>query len=134
LIGELSGIKAMSRNDVKQLCEPVIGIPIATGTIQKVVDRTSTALLPAYERIGRIARRFWYNYIGETSWFKKNDLTGCGPWSTNGWPSIASTRTDPRRPSKNWSGIGTAFWSATVAYFFRSLIISLATASDEAGF
>ncbi len=65
---------------------------------------------------------------------RKMICTGCGPWSTNGWPCIASTRTDPRRPSKNWSGIGTAFWSATVAYFFRSLIISLATASDEAGF
>jgi len=61
LIGELSGIKAMSRNDVKQLCESVLGIPIATGTIQKIVDRTSNALLPVYDRIGRIARRFWCN-------------------------------------------------------------------------
>jgi transposase len=114
LIGEFSGIKAMSRNDVKQLCESVLGIPIATGTIQKIVDRTSNALLPVYEHIGRIARRFWCNYIDETSWFKKTICTGCGPWSTNGWHFIASTRTDPRRPSKNWSGIGTASWSVTV--------------------
>lgn len=28
IIGELSGIKAMSRNDVKQLCESVLQIPI----------------------------------------------------------------------------------------------------------
>jgi transposase len=55
LIEELSGIKAMSSNDVKQLCESVLGIPIATGTIQKIVDRTSNALLPVYEHIGRIA-------------------------------------------------------------------------------
>ena len=60
-IGELSGIKAMSRNDVKQLCESVLGIGIATGTIQKLVDRTSNALWPVYDRIGRIARRFWCN-------------------------------------------------------------------------
>ncbi len=29
-IGELSGIKGMSRNDVKQLCESVLQVPIAT--------------------------------------------------------------------------------------------------------
>ena len=28
-IGELSGIKGMSRNDVKQLCDSVLGVPIA---------------------------------------------------------------------------------------------------------
>jgi transposase len=39
-IGELSGIKAMSRMDVKQFCESVLGISIAAGTIQKIVDRT----------------------------------------------------------------------------------------------
>ena len=39
----------------------VLGIPIATGTIQKIVDRTSNALWPVYDRIGRIARRFWCN-------------------------------------------------------------------------
>jgi transposase len=73
-IGELSGIKGMSRNDVKQLCESVLDIPIATGTIQKIVDRTSEAIFPVYEHIGQIARSFWCNYIDETSWFKENDL------------------------------------------------------------
>ena len=74
LVGELSGIKAMSRNDVSQLCESVLGVSIATGTIQKMVDRSSEALFPIYTRIGQIARSFWCNYIDETSWFKENDL------------------------------------------------------------
>jgi hypothetical protein len=59
LIGELSGIKSMSRNDVKQLWESVLGIPIATGIIEKIVDRNSNALLSVYEHIGRVARLFW---------------------------------------------------------------------------
>lgn len=73
-IAELSGIKAMSRNDVKQLCESVLAIPIATGTIQKIVDRASKAILPAYETIGDIARSQPCNYIDETSWFHQNAL------------------------------------------------------------
>jgi transposase len=66
-VGELSGIKGMSRNDVKQLCESVLQIPIATGTIQKLIDRTAEAILPVYEQIGQVARNFWCNCIDETS-------------------------------------------------------------------
>ena len=109
LIGELSGIKAMSRNDVKQLCESVLGIPIATGTIQKIVDRTSNALLPVYEHIGRIARRFWCNYIDETSWFKQNDLHWL--WAMVN-ERVAFYRIDPHRSKeafeklvRDWDGI-----------------------------
>jgi transposase len=74
LIAELSGIKAMSRNDVKHLCESVLGLPIATGTIQKVVDRASKAIAPVYESIGNVARSSLCNYIDETSWFNQNAL------------------------------------------------------------
>ena len=108
-IGELSGIKAMSRNDVKQLCESVLGIGIATGTIQKLVDRTSNALLPVYDRIGRIARRFWCNYIDETSWFKENDLHWL--WAMVN-ERVAFYRIDPHRSKeafeklvRDWDGI-----------------------------
>ena len=73
-IGELSGLKAMSGSDVQQLCQSVLDIPIAIGTIQRIVDRTSDALLPVYEHIGQIVRRFWCNYIDETSRFKNHDL------------------------------------------------------------
>ena len=108
-IGELSGIKGMSRNDVKQLCESVLDIPIATGTIQKIVDRTSNALLPVYERIGQIARRFWCNYIDETSWFKQNDLHWL--WAMVN-ERVAFYRIDPHRSKEafenliqDWNGI-----------------------------
>jgi transposase len=109
LVGELSGIKAMSRNDVKQLCESVLGIGIATGTIQKLVDRTSNALLPVYDHIGRIARRFWCNYIDETSWFKENDLHWL--WAMVN-ERVAFYRIDPHRSKeafeklvRDWDGI-----------------------------
>jgi transposase len=108
-IGELSGIKAMSRNDVKQLCESVLGVSIATGTIQKIVDRTSEALFPIYTRIGQIARSFWCNYIDETSWFKENDLHWL--WAMLN-ERVAFYRIDPHRSKeafeqlvKDWEGI-----------------------------
>ena len=74
LIAELSGIKAMSRNDVKHICESVLRMPIATGTIQKIVDRASEAITPAYKAIGDVARSSLCNYIDETSWFNQNGL------------------------------------------------------------
>lgn len=109
LVGELSGIKAMSRNDVKQLCESVLGVSIATGTIQKMVDRTSEALFPIYTRIGQIARSFWCNYIDETSWFKENDLHWL--WAMVN-ERVAFYRIDPHRSKDafeqlvtDWEGI-----------------------------
>jgi transposase len=109
LIGELSGIKAMSRNDVKQLCESVLSIPIATGTIQKIVDRNSEALFPVYEFIGQTARSSWCNYIDETSWFKENDLQWL--WAMVN-EQVAFYRIDPHRSKQafeqliqDWQGI-----------------------------
>jgi len=108
-IGELSGIKAMSRNDVKQLCESVLQVPIATGTIQKIVDRTSEALFPVYAQIGQIARSFWCNYIDETSWFRENDLHWL--WAMVN-ERVAFYRIDPHRSKaafemlvQEWEGI-----------------------------
>jgi transposase len=109
LIGELSGNKAMSRNDVKQLCASVLGVSIATGTIQKIIDRTSEALCPVYAHIGRIARGFWCNYIDETSWFKENDLHWL--WAMVN-EQVAFYRIDPHRSKEafeqliqDWQGI-----------------------------
>jgi len=108
-IGELSGIKAMSRSDVQQLCQSVLGIPIAVGTIQRLVDRTSMALSPVYEHIGRIARRFRCNYIDETSWFKQHDLHWL--WAMVN-ERVAFYRIDPHRSKEafenlvqDWDGI-----------------------------
>jgi transposase len=108
-VGELSGIKAMSRNDVKQLCESVLEIPIATGTIQKLVDRASESLLPLYEQIGQIARASSCNYIDETSWFKEHNLHWLWAMVND---RVAFYRIDPHRSKeafnqliKNWNGI-----------------------------
>ena len=108
-VAELSGIKAMSRNDVKQLCESVLGIPIATGTIQKIVDRASNAILPAYEAIGNAARSSSCNYIDETSWFLENKLQWLWAMAND---KVAFYRIDPHRSKEafekliqNWEGI-----------------------------
>jgi hypothetical protein len=100
---------AMSRNDVKQRCKSVLGVPIATGTIQKLIDRASAALFPVYAHIGRIARRFWCNYIDETSWFQKNDLHLL--WAMVN-ERVAFYRIDPHRSKEafeqlvqDWDGI-----------------------------
>ena len=52
-VGKLSAIKAMNRNDVKQLVESVLQIPISTGAIQKLVERNPDTILQVYEQIGR---------------------------------------------------------------------------------
>jgi transposase len=108
-VGELSGIKAMSRNDVKQLVESVLQIPISTGAIQKLVDRNSEAILPVYEQIGRFARDFWCNYIDETSWFWKNNLHWLWVMAND---QVAFYRIDPHRNKEafeklvqDWEGI-----------------------------
>lgn len=108
-IAELSGIKAMSRNDLKHLCESVLGIPIATGTIQKIIDRASEALLPVYETIGDIARSNSCNYIDETPWYKENLLQWL--WAMVN-TRVAFYRIDSHRSKKafealiqDWQGI-----------------------------
>ena len=109
LVAELSGIKAMSRLDVKGFCESVLGIPISTGTIQKIIDRVSDAIAPSYVRIGQIARSSRCNYIDETSWFNENDLQWL--WAMVN-ENVAYYRIDPNRSKKaferlieNWKGI-----------------------------
>lgn len=108
-IAELSGIKAMSRINVQQLVQSVLNIPISTGTIQKIIDRTSEAIKSTYERIGQVARSSECNFIDETSWFKKHDLQ----WL---WVMVnmvvAFFRIDPHRSKQafleliaDWNGI-----------------------------
>ena len=108
-IAELSGIKAMSRYNVNSLCESVLAIPISTGAIQKVIDRSSLAIEPAYQRIGQIARSAECNYIDETSWFKDNDLQWL--WAMVN-ERVAFYRVDPNRSKRafedliaDWQGI-----------------------------
>ena len=109
LVAELSGIKAMSRNDVKKLCHSVLGLRLATGTIQKIVDRASEAIAPAWWRIGRIARSAECNYIDETSWFKDNRLQWLWAMVSD---RVAFYRLDPNRSKQaferlieDWRGV-----------------------------
>lgn len=74
LIAELSGIEGSSRSTVQSFCQSVLGFSISTGAIQNVIDRASTALKPAYDRIGRVARTQPVNHIDETSWHQAGDL------------------------------------------------------------
>lgn len=108
-IAEMSGIKKMSRNDVKQLCGSAFGISIATGTIQKIIDRASMSLCPAYDHIGEIARSHWCNYIDETSWFTEHDLQWL--WAMVN-ERVAYYRIDPHRSKeafeqliRDWRGV-----------------------------
>ena len=101
-IAELSGIKAMSRADVQSLCASVLRLPIATGTIQNIIDRASTALIPPYQKIADAARSAAVNYIDETSWFKENGLH----WL---WAMVndraAFYRIDPHRSKEAFQGL-----------------------------
>jgi len=74
LIAEMSGIQGSSRKTVQDFCKSVLNFSISTGAIQKVVDRASDALAPAYEKIGEVARKSDINHIDETSWFKNGML------------------------------------------------------------
>lgn len=74
LIAELSGIQGSSRKTVVEFLDSVLGVPISTGAVQKVIDRVSEAIEPAYDQIGEIARSQKVGYIDETSWFKAGKL------------------------------------------------------------
>jgi transposase len=74
LIAELSGIHGASRQAVQQFINSVLGVPISTGGIQKVIDRVSNATRPAYEKIAEVARNESVGFIDETSWRKGKDL------------------------------------------------------------
>lgn len=73
-IAERSGIHGDSRESVQSFCASVLNFPISIGAIQKVIDRSSKAIKPIYERIGKIARQTKVNYIDETSWFQCGKL------------------------------------------------------------
>jgi transposase len=74
VIAELSGIHGASRQAVQQFINSVLGVPISTGGIQKVIDRDSNATRPAYEKIAEVARNESVGFVDETSWRKGKDL------------------------------------------------------------
>lgn len=73
-IADLSGTYGSSRETVQEICQNILNFHISTGAIQKVIDRASRAIEPAYNLIGKIARNSLVNYIDETSWFQGGKL------------------------------------------------------------
>jgi transposase len=68
LVAELSGIQGISRQAVEAFVQDVLGVPISTGGIQKMVDRASAALAPVHAAIGAAVRGAPVNHVDETSW------------------------------------------------------------------
>ncbi len=74
VIAELSGSHGASRQTVQDFCHSVLGFAISTGAIQRIIDRSSQAILPIYNAIGNQARQSDVNGVDETSWFKSGKL------------------------------------------------------------
>lgn len=74
LMAEMAGIQGTSRRLIQDFCHSVLGVPISLGAIQKVIDRTSQALLPHDEAIASLARHAPVGYIDETPWYCQNAL------------------------------------------------------------
>jgi transposase len=109
LVAELSGMQAVSRQAVQQFLSSVLGLPISTGAIQKIIDRVSRAAEPAYEQIGQVARQESVGYIDETSWFKAGKLHWLWVMAT---VNVALYLVHPRRSReafneliRQWQGI-----------------------------
>lgn len=74
VIAEMAGNQGDSRSTVQSFCSSVLGFHISLGAIQKVIDRTSTALSSHYDAIADKAREAHVNHLDETSWFKNGAL------------------------------------------------------------
>ena len=74
VIAELSGSHGASRQSVQDFCQSVFGLTISTGAIQRIIDRSSQAILPIYDAIGTQARHSAVNGVDETSWFQAGKL------------------------------------------------------------
>jgi transposase len=55
-VGERAGVVGASRSAVQDLWSSVFGRPLSQGTMPKMVDRISAAILPHYTAIGQVAR------------------------------------------------------------------------------
>ena len=74
LIGELSALHRISRRGVQDFCRSVLGVPISLGAIQRLIDRTSLAIVPHDAAIARLARKARVGYVDETPWYCRHTL------------------------------------------------------------
>jgi transposase len=79
VIAELAGNHGDSRLTIQNFCASVLGLSLSLGAIQKILDRTSEAIAPHYEAIGKQARQAEVNHADETSWRNKGAL--CWLWT-----------------------------------------------------
>jgi transposase len=69
LTGELSAMHRTSRRGVQDFCRSVLGMSISLGAIQRLIDRTSLAIVPHDAAIARLARKAPVGYVDETPWY-----------------------------------------------------------------
>jgi transposase len=74
LVGELGGMHRTSRRLIQDFCRSVLHLPISLGAVQKLIDRTSQAIVPHYEAIATLARHATVGYIDETPWYCRHAL------------------------------------------------------------
>ena len=74
LVGELSGPLRLSRTSVQRFMQSVLGFHLSCGGIQKMIDRASSALEPAWSAFGLAARGRQINHIDETPWRSSGNL------------------------------------------------------------
>jgi transposase len=83
LVGQLAGMHRNSRGLIQDFCHSVLHIPMSLGTLQKMIDRVSNAILPHYEAIAVLARQAPVGYIDETPWYCQNTLNWLWTLSTD---------------------------------------------------
>jgi transposase len=101
LISELAGMHRTSWRLVQDFCHSVLSLPISLGAVQKIIQRTSQAIVPHYEAIATLAHQAKVGYIDETPWYCQNALQWLWIMTTE---TVAYYRIDPHRSKE-------AFWA-----------------------
>ena len=99
----------LSRRGVQDLCRSVLGVPISLGAIQRLIDRTSLAIVPHDAAIARLARKARVGYVDETPWYCRHTLQWLWSMVTD---TVALYRIHAKRSQeafgsliKDWRGI-----------------------------
>jgi transposase len=94
LIGELAGMHRTSGRLVRDFWHSVLNLPISLGAVQKLLQRTSQAIVPHYEAIATLAHQAPGGYIDETPWYCHNALQWLWIMATD---TVTYSRSDPHR-------------------------------------
>ncbi len=75
----LTGGSQISRRQVEEVFEDVLGVPISVGTVSNVEKEMSTALAPVHEEAGQYVREAATKNLDETGWKQKGKK--CWLWA-----------------------------------------------------